>query len=78
MEENKINRLKSNLQIFRNWSIVITVLAVISLIYILYERYEDGEYMILNENGKNVGKYYNYDLYRKKLYYYIPVLSLLQ
>lgn len=28
----------------------------------LYERYEDGEYMILIENGKNVGKYYNYDL----------------
>jgi hypothetical protein len=28
----------------------------------LFERYEDGEYMILNENGKNVGKYYNYDL----------------
>jgi hypothetical protein len=41
MEENKINRLKSNLQIFRNWSIVITILAMISLIYILNERYED-------------------------------------
>lgn len=41
MEENKINRLKSNLQIFRDTSIVITILAMISLIYILNERYED-------------------------------------